>query len=160
MSYSLVRDVIILCNLAKGFVVFNDTALPCAGSLVSAFSHTLFRDALLIPLLPPNSARMGLQFVLFSHHSRTDIPSSQHTSFSQDILGGLVIFEQFINQFASNGHLFLLVKLLLVQLLTIYTNYFTLSNGCHYISARLVPYHPYTSSSIVPGRSVNAILKP
>ena len=32
----------------------------------------------LIPPLPTNSAIMGHQFVLFSHHPRTDRPSSQH----------------------------------------------------------------------------------
>jgi hypothetical protein len=41
--------------------------------------NTLISDVLLIPPLHMNSARMGLQVVLFSHHPRTDIPSSQHT---------------------------------------------------------------------------------
>jgi hypothetical protein len=31
-----------------------------------------------IPPLPPHSALRSLQFVLFSHHARTDRPSSQH----------------------------------------------------------------------------------
>jgi len=35
--------------------------------------------ALPIPLLPPHSVLIGLLFVLFSHHSRTDRPSSQHS---------------------------------------------------------------------------------
>jgi hypothetical protein len=52
----------------------------------------------------------------------------EQATFPQDVLGRLVLFDQFINQFTSNGHLFLLkIKLLLVQVLTIYTNYFTLS---------------------------------
>jgi hypothetical protein len=56
---------------------FTSKSPPEAGSFVSAYSHSLFSDAVLIPLLT-NSARMGLQVVLFSHHSRTDRPSSQH----------------------------------------------------------------------------------
>ena len=44
------------------------------------------------------------------------------------VLGLLVVLEQFIDQFASNGHLLLLImQLLVVQVLTIYTNYYTVS---------------------------------
>ncbi len=41
-------------------------------------------------------------------------------TFSQNVLGLVVILEQFIDQFASNGHFFLLiVQLLLVQVMAI-----------------------------------------
>jgi hypothetical protein len=36
------------------------------------FSHMLFSDAVLIPPLHTNSAIMGLKFVIFYHHLRTD----------------------------------------------------------------------------------------
>ncbi len=52
----------------------------------------------------------------------------KQATFAQDVLWPLVILQQFIDQFASNGHLFLLiVQLLVVQVLTIYTNYYTVS---------------------------------
>ena len=51
---------------------------PCVGSLISAFSHTLLSDALLIPPLHTNSALMGFKFVLVSHHPGTAIPCIQH----------------------------------------------------------------------------------
>ena len=57
---------------------FASTSPACAGSRVSARSHTPFSETLLLPPLPPNSARMGLPFVLFSHQPRTDRPRSQH----------------------------------------------------------------------------------
>jgi hypothetical protein len=49
-----------------------------ADSLGSAFSKALFNGPALIPPLHTRSARMGLQFGLFSHLPRTDIPGSQH----------------------------------------------------------------------------------
>jgi hypothetical protein len=60
--------------------VLSHRRLLSALALVSLLSHTLFSDALLIPPLHTNSARMGLQFVLFSHHLRTDRPGSQQRS--------------------------------------------------------------------------------
>src|SRR6266566_4123262 len=60
------------------FCSFTSQSPPCAGSLVSAFPNTLFMAALPIPSLHLYSALRGLQFVLFSQHSRTDRPSSQH----------------------------------------------------------------------------------
>jgi site-specific DNA recombinase len=77
-----VEYLCIFPSSTKFLCSFASTSLPYTytGSHVSAFSHTLFRDALLIPLLPTNSARMGIQFVNISYHHRTDIPSSQHTS--------------------------------------------------------------------------------
>jgi hypothetical protein len=65
--------------------VLASTSPPCAGSLVPAFSHTLFSDALLIPPLHIYSAIIGPQLVLFSHHHRTDIPSSQHNGLAERI---------------------------------------------------------------------------
>src|SRR5437868_11419592 len=53
------------------------------GSLVTAFSQTLFNDAWLIPSLHTHAVRISLQFVLFSHYPGTDIPSSQHTPLLQ-----------------------------------------------------------------------------
>jgi hypothetical protein len=51
------------------------------------------------------------------------VSSREQAPFSQDILGRLILFEQFINQCASDGHVLLLVFLLLmVQVLTSYTN--------------------------------------
>src|SRR5690348_9511351 len=69
-----------LCNFLVFIeqMFFASPSTPCAGSLVSACSHTLFSDALLIPPLHTNSALMGLQFVLVSHHPRTARPRSQH----------------------------------------------------------------------------------
>src|SRR5947207_2544228 len=63
----------------KKLCAFASTSPACAGSRVSACSHTPFSETLLIRPLPPNSARMGFQFVLFSPHPRTDRPSSQHS---------------------------------------------------------------------------------
>ncbi len=57
---------------------FASTSPACAGSRVSACSPTPFSETLLMPPLPPNSARMGLPFVLFSHHPHKDRPRSQH----------------------------------------------------------------------------------
>jgi hypothetical protein len=51
------------------------------------------------------------------------VSSPEQAPFPQDILGSLVIFQQFIDQFASDGHFLLLfITFSLVQLLTIYTN--------------------------------------
>ena len=56
---------------------FASTSLPFAGSRVCAFSHTPFSDAVLMALLQMNATMVDLQFILFSHFSRTDWPSSQ-----------------------------------------------------------------------------------
>ncbi len=48
----------------KKLCSFASTSPACAGSRVSARSHTPFSETLLIRPLPPNSARMGFQFVL------------------------------------------------------------------------------------------------
>ncbi|SRR5258708_361909 len=47
-------------------------------SLSGLLPATLFSDALLLALLCISSTIKDLQFVLFSHHSRTDIPRSLH----------------------------------------------------------------------------------
>jgi hypothetical protein len=62
----------------------------------------------------------------------------EQATFSRDILGCLILFEQFINQFASYGHSSLLEKIqvLFVQALTIYTNWFTVSEFRPVVSAR------------------------
>jgi hypothetical protein len=44
------------------YYYFTSKSPPCAGSLVSAFPNNLFIAALPIPLLPPHSALIGLQF--------------------------------------------------------------------------------------------------
>jgi len=44
----------------------------------SAFLNLLFSNAVLIPPPDTHSARMSLQFVLYSRHSGTAIPRSQH----------------------------------------------------------------------------------
>ena len=52
----------------------------------------------------------------------------EEATFPQNILGRLVIFQQFIDQFASDGHVLLLVFIVsIAQALTIYTNYYTVS---------------------------------
>jgi hypothetical protein len=49
-------------------------------------------------------------------------------SIAQDVLRLVVIFEQFVEQFASDGHVLLLVFMLsIVQVLAIYTNSYTVS---------------------------------
>jgi hypothetical protein len=61
------------------------------------------------------------------------ISSPEQASFSQDLLRRLVLFEPFINQFASDGHaLLLLLVLSMVQVLTIDTNHYTVSTEVFY----------------------------
>src|SRR6266700_1050928 len=74
-----VRLFIHLFSINNKFYSFTSPSLPCAGSRVFAYPNMLFMVALPIPPLPPHSALLSLQFVLFSHHSRTDRPSSQHS---------------------------------------------------------------------------------
>jgi hypothetical protein len=66
-----------LSSINRTFVLASSSP-PCAGSLVSTFSNTLFSDAVLIALLHMSSTIIDLQFVPFSHYSRTDMRSSQH----------------------------------------------------------------------------------
>ena len=73
-QFDYLFNILVLFDICS----FASPSPPCVGSLVSAFSHTLFSAALLIPPMHTSSAIMGLQFVLFSHHPRTDMPSSQH----------------------------------------------------------------------------------
>jgi hypothetical protein len=72
-------------------------------------------------------AQVGIQFGFQAAFNHGFGQFFEQAPFSQDVLRRLIIFEQFINQFASNGHLFLLLQLLVVQLRTIYTNYYTVS---------------------------------
>ena len=75
----LVLLFIQLSSIIRTLVLSHRSLLP-ALTLVSLGAHTLFSDALLIPPLYIYSAIMGPQLVFFSHHPRTDIPGSQHSS--------------------------------------------------------------------------------
>jgi hypothetical protein len=67
-----------LSSKNRTYVLSHHLLLLYAGSLVSTFSHRLFNHTVLMALLHINSTRRDLQFVRFSHYSRTDRPSSQH----------------------------------------------------------------------------------
>ena len=56
-------------------------------------------------------AQMRIQFCFLLTRSITAMPQFfEQTAFSQDVLGIFVVVEQFINQFASDGHLFDLLR--------------------------------------------------